>query len=169
MASQTISYMITIPLVVALVYMLFMNPLSRLFVTSVSIESGLSDYTSHQIESYLDVTIIGVVGNSVSINVTNDGAETVWLNSIKGYGKTTVVVAYMGQTGWVSYELPFTIVEVGVVNTGQLYDPNTHVWISPGEYAILDVRLPQPPLPNNSLQVCVFTEDGVSGSDETYL
>ena len=165
MPSQTVSYLVTIPLTILLVFTLFIIPLNNLTIMSNDSERKMVGYGMRQIQNYMDVKITSVVGTTVTINITNLGVDTIWLDTLRGYEKTSVVISYVSQSGWVTQKLQYTMIEVGVVNTGELFDPNTHTWISPGEYAIISVTLPSNPIPNTPLQVSVFSDLGVIGSD----
>lgn len=119
------------------------------------------------LQTTLSLKILNVSGQNVYVEVVNKGSEAIYLNNLRGFRKGSITVSYTYSGRHVSELIEdYSIAEVGVVNTGETFDTNTHKWIDPDEYAILHFTLSNQPDSSTLVRVVFSYVNGVYASDE---
>ena len=163
---STVSYVV-IYLMFLIIFSTLFIPLGYLLYTHASEAEALCKNSVDRLKTKLSLRILNVSGDVVYVEVVNNGSETVYLNYLRGFRKGSIAVSYMYSGRHVSELVEdYNITEVGVVNTGEEFDPNIHRWISPGEYAVLRITLSNSPDSDTVVRVVFSYMNGVYTSDE---
>jgi len=116
----------------------------------------------------LDITSINASNGMVNLTLRNTGSKTIFLQN-QGSIRNDVIVAYKNSTTtWTSQLVGYEVLEVRVVNTGVVIDPESHPYLNPGEEAL--IRISVGGLESGSILVVVFVSHyGVTAQAEGFV
>jgi len=173
---------LSVPVVSGIMLIAFTISASMLLQTMImqaqSLTQTISWYAAEEADRLkvsLELSIVSINGSDGTVNLTlrNTGSKTIFLPRAglqnQGLIRNDVIVAYNTSTvTWTSQLVDYEVLEVRVVNTGVVIDPESHPYLNPGEEAL--IRISVGGLESGSMLVVVFVSHyGVTAQAEGFV
>ncbi|MEM1539415.1 MAG: hypothetical protein QXW82_07335 [Candidatus Bathyarchaeia archaeon] len=118
----------------------------------------------------LNLTVDSIGATTCNITVANKGSKVIILKGQEGFKWNTIILSYEDGSVWRSYPIEqYEILEVKVSGANYTFNPESHVFINPGEEAKIAFSIPNgaPEIPHQGLVTVVFvTHYGVAAMTE---
>ena len=89
----------------------------------------------------LNITAINATDDTINFVLRNKGSHTIFLKN-QGYIRNDVIVAYnISNTKWISQIASYEVLKIRVPNTGMVFYPTSHLYLAPGEEALIQVKV----------------------------